>query len=355
MLKSFASLLRAKFLGEDGVAISYTSSKGITTAYKIAPDSNLLDELLKQSVELSYSCKTGLCQSCKLQCSNADALPEASQKGLSESEKKLGYFLPCVCNPTKNLKLQATDTAKPVVEATVLAIDKLSQDIIRLKLNAPFEFRAGQFCNLYRDKTTFRSYSIASTSNDNYLEFHIRLIDAGAFSMWAAEKLKPGDKLDIQGPYGKCIFIEPDANTPSQPILLSGTGTGLAPLIGVIKDALKSGKTKKLHLILGARDSNQFYLEDELIALASENEPLTVSWLSGTEPEPTKSHISKGDIYEFVKNSYPDLSNFTVYLCGAESFVHKMKKTCYLNDASLSKILSDPFVPSAQAKNTQKT
>lgn len=67
--------------------------------YDCGPGENVLDALLRQGVELSFSCKKGICQSCLMKVDTGE-VPESAKEGLRDTLREQGYFLPCVCRPT---------------------------------------------------------------------------------------------------------------------------------------------------------------------------------------------------------------------------------------------------------------
>lgn len=337
MIRKLLSLFDKK------VNIEFTDQNGAKTETVLAPDQTVLDQLLAHGINAAYSCKAGVCKTCIMACSNPENLPEASTKNVSPAERELGYFLPCTCLPSKSL--QVSEIAQTDLTQTTTVIEKtfVSDNVIRLKLETPFEFRAGQFCNLYRTADLSRSYSIASKDGDTYLEFHIKHIENGQFSSWAAKQLEVGKQIEVSGPHGECFYVSPEKPGQS-PMLLCGIGTGLAPLLGIIKTAIEQGHEGQIDLVLGAKSATGFYLTEELQKLVKDQENLTVTWVTqDATSEASSEHLKNADIYSFVKESYLDLSEHQVYLCGAPSFVQKMKKQCYLGGANLSNIYSDAF------------
>ena len=83
-----------------------------------------------------------------------------------------------------------------------------------------------------------RSYSIASLLTDDSLELHVRVLPEGRMSQWLASTARVGHADGDPGPSGDCFYT---AGREDQPLLLAGTGTGLAPLFGIARDALRQG------------------------------------------------------------------------------------------------------------------
>lgn len=154
--------------------------------FNVSAGSTVLDTLLEQGHEIPNNCRAGACQSCIMQVTKG-AVPEKSQKGLKDSHKAKGLFLACSCEPEEDIDIQLADSEQLRIPATVREINKLSADVIELKIKTtkPFEYSAGQYVTLWKDENLNRSYSLASQPEDGAdLSFHIRLISNGKFSGW---------------------------------------------------------------------------------------------------------------------------------------------------------------------------
>lgn len=306
--------------------------------YPVDTDESVLDALLRQGVEVPHGCKAGACHSCIMRIENGE-VPTAAQVGLKASQKELGYFLSCSCNPNEDIGVAFIDQVLPKSQARVLDTSRVSEKVLRIRLEKAFNFKAGQYLNIWLNDTTVRSYSIASSQAlDDFIELHVKLIPNGRFSQWADKHLHAGDSLTIQGPMGECFYTQSE---PQQPLLLIGIGTGLAPLYGIIKEAIHGGHNAPLHLVMGARSGEDFYLQDEL-ARCARNSQLKIDFVC---LEDASSQYSEGDLYQFVKQQYASTKNMCIYLCGAESFVRKMKKQCFLAGANMRDIHADAFLP----------
>jgi Na+-transporting NADH:ubiquinone oxidoreductase subunit NqrF len=204
-------------------------------SYALLDGENILDGLLRQGVQLSYSCKAGVCGSCVMKATTG-SLPAKSQAGLKDSWKARGYFLACSCVPEGDLELAAPgDDLR--FGATIRALTKLSDDVIQARLapDTNIDFRAGQYVTILRQDGLARSYSIASLPEEGELELHIRKIPNGMMSGWFHDAARPGDRVTIIGPSGECFYV---SGREDQPMLLAGTGTGLSPLYGIVRDSI---------------------------------------------------------------------------------------------------------------------
>lgn len=313
--------------------------------FTVSAGSTVLDTLLEQGHEIPNNCRAGACHSCIMQVTKG-VVPEKSQKGLKDSQKEQGFFLACSCEPEDDIDIQLADAEQLRVSATVSEINKLSSDVIELKIKTtePYQYHAGQYVTLWKDEHLGRSYSLASLPKDGGdLSFHIRLIPDGQFSGWVHNELQIGDTLFVQGPAGDCFYT---SGNPEQNLLLVGTGTGLAPLYGIIHDALKQGHTGEIHLFHGALNPAELYLTDELNQLAQQHENVIYHPCVLTAEKGMLSNIMEGDISKIALETVPKPNGWKSYLCGNEDLVNQLKKKIFLAGSNMNDIYADPFIKS---------
>lgn len=304
-------------------------------------DESVLSGLLRSGVEIPYGCRTGVCQSCMMQCQDS-VIPIEAQKGLSEAQKQQGYFLSCCAKPKQPMVVGLSNLFK---KETTKVLDKtiLSKDVIRVRVKKVICYRPGQYMTLWKDQDTARTYSIAShPSKDDYIEFHVKIYDNGVFSPWVRETLNVGDTFEIQGPMGNCFYTN---ESKDQTLFLSGIGTGFAPLYGIARDALLSGHTGRILLLIGSRIKQGLYYHNELKILQDSFPNLEVKFSVAeldNESMATQSHAS--DIYTFASILIPDMSGVRVFLCGADSFIKKMRRQTFLAGANMGDISTDTFL-----------
>ena len=114
--------------------------------------------------------------------------------------------------------------------------------------------------------------------------------------------------MDFFGPEGSCFYL---ADDPTRPLLLIGTGTGLAPLAGIVRDALAQGHTGPIRLYF-------------------------------TYTSCTSADGSRAEVTAFTETS--DTTGYRVYLCGHPEMVKRAQRKAFLRGASLSDIYTNPFV-----------
>jgi NAD(P)H-flavin reductase/ferredoxin len=304
----------------------------------------VLDTLLRENVNLSFACKKGTCHSCMIRSTNVPP-PQKSQSGLKNTLIKQNYFLACQCVPEQDMHLKLPDQSEFYRMGTVVVNQLLNRNTILLVIafEDAFEFNAGQFVNLQRSDGLTRSYSIANIPQEsNTLEFHIRRLPGGKFSEWLHDEISVGDSIAVSEPRGHCFYI-PERH--EQGILLVGTGTGLAPLAGILSDALAQGHSGPIHLFHGSREAEDLYRIDEMRQLADQHANFHYTpCLSGNH---VPDGFAAGRVNEIVFSQLSDLKSWRVFLCGHPEMVNQMKKQAFLKGAAIADIYADAFLISS--------
>ncbi|MCC6155273.1 MAG: 2Fe-2S iron-sulfur cluster binding domain-containing protein [Candidatus Hydrogenedentes bacterium] len=310
--------------------------------YAAQEGESVLDCLLRHGIALSHSCKSGVCQSCIIRATSGD-IPAKAQSGLRDTLRAQGYALACGFVPESDVVIALIDTALLRTRAHIVAIEPLNTTVVHLRVRPekPIEHRAGQYMNLVRDDGLVRSYSIASVPDDDVdLSFHVALVANGRMSGWIHSGVARGAAIELLGPVGNCFYVP---GAPEQPLFLAGTGTGLAPLYGIVRDALKRGHTGTIHLFHGSIRPEGLYLLEELRALAAQYANLRY-YPCALQGEADGVSIMPLD--QLGLQTVPQLGGHKVYLCGHPDFVRMMQRKAFLAGASLADIYADAFVPS---------
>jgi ferredoxin-NADP reductase len=215
-----------------------------------------------------------------------------------------------------------------------------------------------------------RVYSIANTPPEaasDGIEFHVRVYPDGAMSPWLAAAA-PGTRLRIGQPRGDCCYLP---GQPDGPLLLAGTGTGIAPLAAVLRDALRHGHAGPAVLIHGAADRSGLYLGTSRPDLQTSQPDIQTSQpdLRTSQPDPRTSQpdprASQPDCgppapvrwRTCVQSAGADIAAVAceelarlgdpgavrAYLCGGRRSVTRMRRALFLAGMSLKHICADEF------------
>ena len=316
------------------------SIKFANNSYRHEPGESVLDTLLRHNVDMPFSCKSGVCHTCLLQRIDGK-IPRTAQKGIRSTLRAMHYFMACQFKPDTDVEIALPNETSVCGTVTITDIDHLTTDIckVRLQTPVPLYYHAGQYINLRRSDGLMRSYSLASMPQlDTHLEIHVRRLENGRMSNWIHNTARIGNELEFVGPFGEC-FYQPEQ--PEQPLVLIGSGTGLAPLIGVARDALHVEHKGKIHVYHGSHDTEGLYLHRELKQLAEKHQSVTyIPCLSSGAQSDEYRH---GRVDEIAFSDFSNLKGTRLFICGHPEMVYKAKKTAYLNGALLDQIHADPF------------
>lgn len=139
---------------------------------------------------------------------------------------------------------------------------------IPAELKDAFRFRAGQHLTLRTDiggEEVRRNYSLCTAPADNDLMVTVKRIAGGVFSNWVGDQLKAGHTIDVMTPHGS-FTTDFDAKTSHRYVGFAG-GSGITPVISLIRTALSVEPDSRFTLFYGNRDANSIIFLEELAAL----------------------------------------------------------------------------------------
>lgn len=289
------------------------------------------------------SCRSGVCQTCLMQAIKGKPSRHA-QKDLKPTLVAQNYFLACTCIPEHDMEVAPPGAnIHARMPTRLVARTMLNNEIASLILQSesPLEYRPGQFIGVFRKDGLARSYSLASQPHvdSRRLEIHVRRLPGGRMSQWLHDDVAIGEQIHVTGARGSCFYL-PGQTT--QPLLLVGTGSGLAPLWGIVCDALNQGHCGPVYLYHGSHSPTGLYLVDALRRLEAEHP--NFYYIPCISAPGGAAGLTAGRADEVALAAHPDLFGFRVYLCGHPEMVNHMKQAAFLNGASMRDIYADPFI-----------
>jgi NAD(P)H-flavin reductase/ferredoxin len=296
--------------------------------------SNLLDSLHRAGIAVPYSCRAGSCHACLVRCIRGepqDDKPDA----LSAARREQGWRLACQCRLVEDLQVEVFDPLKDGLPAQIHSCEWLSPDVLRLRLlpERPLRYRAGQHLVLWTDGGVARPYSLASLpGEDPWLEFHLDCRQPGSFSD-AARGFSAGGALRLGELRGGALHYDPD--WLGRPLWLLASGTGLAPLYAVLREALRQAHHGEIRLLHLARDSREHYLAEALRQLAAAHPQVRVELLCAAELPAALAEL------KLVSRQTLAL------LCGHPHSVELFTRRLYLAGMPRNQMFSDLFLPHA--------
>ncbi len=299
-------------------------------SFEVKPGATVLEAALANGLALPHDCKVGTCGTCRYRLREGRVREiRPSALALSAQQLDAGYRLGCQSVPRSDLTIDLDELApEPVfqrnrVDGIIVAATSLSHDIVQLsvRLKQPMPFVAGQYADLTVPAVDgARSYSFSSAPKGKPAEivnFHIRRVPNGAFTGWLFSGERVGLEISVCGPQGNFHLREHD----HAPILCVGGGSGLAPLLSILEEALWAGSVRPVTLLYGARTQKDLYCIAEIKELAAAW-PAAFRYIPvlSAEPEDTDWHGARGFVSDHI-SGVADLSAHHAYLCGPPPMV----------------------------------
>lgn len=308
---------------------------------------NLLDVLKNNAIPISYSCMSGRCGTCRCKVVKGDVQHSGPEAGRPQLEAD-PYVLACQSVLTESCTIEIPDMDEVVthpakiIKGTVVLIEELTHDIRRVRVRPAksLEFSPGQYATLQFTPDHIRPYSWAGLPGDEEMEFQIRQVPGGRVTEYVFTKLAVGDAIRVSGPLGTAYLRKKHEG----PILCVGGGTGIAPVMSIVRGAIQAGMTNPIHLYFGVRSQEDLYDAERLVALASEHGSMKVHIVVAT------GHAAKdqrsGLVTDAIKKDFPNLKDFCAYFCGAPAMVEALNSLAKELGMEPSKIHADAFYPS---------
>ncbi len=131
-----------------------------------------------------------------------------------------------------------------------------------------FEYKAGQYLTLkfvINGKEERRAYSMCSAPHDDEIAVTVKRVSGGIVSNHIADKLKAGDIVEVMPPQGR-FLVQPDP-AARRDYYLFGAGSGITPLMSILRTVLENEPKSKVHLLYGNRDEENIIFEQQLKVL----------------------------------------------------------------------------------------
>ncbi|MBV9310356.1 MAG: MmoB/DmpM family protein [Solirubrobacterales bacterium] len=313
------------------------------------PNETVLDAAFRQGYNLAYGCREGQCSACKCFLLEGEAaLRPYSTFALSESEQSNGYSLMCRAMPEQDLVIELLhyDPENYRLEhairdgaGVVEAIEPLTADIVRLLLRAEdgFEFTAGQYVDLHvpgASDGARRSFSMANLPGEGLIELVIKRYPGGRLSGMLDGQIAVGDRLSFTGPYGalRC-------HGGKRPILMIAGGSGMAPIVSLLRQFSLDGERRPVRFFYGARSERDLFWVDEISALGS--------GLADFEFTPVVERFVHEAVDEYLGGGA--LRDPDVYMCGPPPMVEAAQAMLERRGVGEQQIFVDKFTTSADA------
>jgi ferredoxin-NADP reductase len=164
-----------------------------------------------------------------------------------------------------------------------------------------------------------RSYSIASAADGNRIELSVQRVPGGEVSPYLCDVLRPGDRLELRGPVGGWFVWRP---ADPAPVLLVGGGSGIAPLMAMVRTRAAQGSVVPFRLVYSVRTPQHVYFAEELRRRAAGDAGLDVRLLY-TRQAPDRATEAAGRLSAATLEAHglPASAAPDCFVCGPTDFV----------------------------------
>ncbi len=338
------------------VKVTFHPGKTVTARF----GETLLDAGLRQELPLPFECRNGGCGVCKCTVVAGNVDPGVYQaNALTAEERAAGKVLLCCATAVDDAEIEyVADESRvlnPVREFSgrVVALDKLSYDVMRVRMALPdgerIQFKAGQYINIILDDGQRRAFSFATPPHRNeFIELHIRLVAGGRFTTHVFEGMKVGDEIRFEGPFGDFVLRE-----SNRPIIFVAGATGFAPVKSMVEDAFHKGIRRPIHLYWGVRQLRDLYMPDLPAQWARDHSNVHfIPVLSDPAPEDNWTGRT-GLVHQAILQDFPSLAGHELYACGSVKMVEAVFPHFKAQGAEDGMCFSDAFTISARSMALQ--
>jgi ferredoxin-NADP reductase len=167
--------------------------------------------------------------------------------------------------------------------------------------------------------TATRSYSIASASPGTLVQLAVDKLPDGEVSPYLVDDVMAGDELELRGPLGGWFVWHPEQTEPVQ--LIAG-GSGVVPLVAMVRAHEAAGSTTKFRLLYSVRAPDDVFFADELAALDKTSANLGITWVYTRQTPPGWPTPAGRVSREILRAAtIPASDEPTVFVCGPTGFV----------------------------------
>jgi ferredoxin-NADP reductase len=171
--------------------------------------------------------------------------------------------------------------------------------------------------------TAQRSYSLSAPDDGGFIEVTVQLVADGEVSTYLVRDIQEGDVVEVLGPLGGWFVWRPEQ---PEPVLLIGGGSGVAPLMAMLRARASSDATPPIRLLYSVRTPTDVYFADELL-----NNPDTVLLYTRQGPDDVERTPHRFDQADLKAHGLPPDQQPTCYVCGPTPFVETV--TALLTEA----------------------
>jgi toluene monooxygenase electron transfer component len=235
---------------------------GTDETFACAADDTILRAALRSGLGMAYSCNSGSCGNCRVELEDgAVEHIRAELPAWSDRDRQRRRWLGCQSRPLGDCRIKVrldpayVSAHRPVrMTGRLTSIGWLTHDISEFAfvLSGPDGFRPGQYALVAPPGVDgARAYSMCNLPGESAWRFQIKRVPRGAATGILFDRLRPGDEIALDGPYGTAYLRE----DRDRDLLLIAGGSGLSPMISIARAASASEAlaARQIHFLYACR------------------------------------------------------------------------------------------------------
>ncbi|HEX7114808.1 MAG TPA: 1,2-phenylacetyl-CoA epoxidase subunit PaaE [Steroidobacter sp.] len=226
-------------------------------------------------------------------------------------------------------------------------------------LREAYRFKPGQHITLRAKvdgQELRRTYSICSASDEPLLRIGVRVQEKGAMSRYLARELRPGSELEVMMPTGR-FFVEPDPSA-ARAYCAFAAGSGITPILGILKNVLKSEPASRFTLFYGNRSTSTIMFAEELLALKDlYTDRLALHFVLSREPQDIEllnGRLDADKVAQLAGQLFDPAAMDAYFLCGPGSMIDTVRQALLKLDVDPARIHSEHFLSEATPARTAR-
>lgn len=313
----------------------------------LKPGETLLQALRAAELSISYSCEDGRCGLCRCKLLRGRVV-ETARPPRQLFGCRTRYVLACQCAVAEDSAIEIPDATETIVHPArrlrvqVLGVEAISPYVrlLRLSNDQRLSFSPGQFAEIELGRGLSRAYSMAGLPSDEELHFHVRLHPSGRASQLIGQTLAPGAMLRLRGPYGSSWLRQ----RHSDPILCVSAGTGLAPLLSVLRGIAQARLPTPVSVYAGFMSPEEIYNRDTLVETLRAVPNLRSAHVVVASGRVERG-LRRGLLTEVIEQDLHSLENWDAQLYGSPFAIDATVQLLRRLGISEDRLHADPFHP----------
>lgn len=315
-------------------------------SFPVLEGERILAAARRAGIWLPFECGWGSCGTCKVTLVEGEVaglLPDAPS--LSVRDARRNRILLCQSTPVSDLVVKPGSVSRDPREnfrtadsgAVLVERERLGPDIgrFRFELDQAVAYREGQHAILDTGEGLRRCYSMASLAGDAEIEFIAKRYE-GRRGSERLFSLEPGTLVSVELPYGEMWVRD-----SGQRICLVAGGTGIAPILAILRRLEASGDTRETQVFFGANTREELVCWDEIVALADK---LASGRVTGALAAPPAGWPgARGFVTDALRAALPDMPDATFYIAGPPVMTDAVLALLREHDVQLSQVHYDSF------------